>query len=65
MTKEEAKKWLSNQVNDIFMDLLYYNRKEDEDLNVDQLRELMDNGTISKKVMIEVFLAQIEKEYKP
>lgn len=28
---ESVKKWLENTVNDLFMDFLYYDRKNDED----------------------------------
>jgi len=63
MNKEQAKKWLEDTVSDIFMDLCFYTRKEDEDMSVKQLRDLMDNDIISKKTMIEVFTKQIDKEY--
>lgn len=63
MTKEDAKQWLTDTVNDVFMDMCYYDRKEDEEMNVQQLRDLMDEGIISKEIMIEVFTKQIEKEY--
>jgi hypothetical protein len=63
MNEEQAKKWLEDTVSDIFMDFCFYRRKEDEDMSVKQLRDLMDNAIISKETMIEVFTKQIEKEY--
>jgi len=63
MERQEAKKWLEDIVNDMFMDMCYYDRKEDEEMNPQQLRTLMDCGIISKEIMIEVFLNQISKEY--
>ncbi len=63
MNSEEAKEWLEANVGDAFMKLFFYDRKGDEDMNVEQLRVLMDEGILSKETMIEVFTAQIEKEY--
>lgn len=61
---ESVKKWLKDTVNDLFMDFLFYNRKNDEDgFSVEKVRELMDNGTISKELMLEVFTQQINSEY--
>ena len=63
MTKEEAKQWLIDTVNDMFMDMCYYDRKEDDEMSPEHLNSLMKNGIISKEDMIEVFTNQIEKEY--
>jgi len=63
MTKKDAKQWLTDTVNDVFMNMCYYDRKEDEVMNVKQLRDLMDEGIISKEIMIEVFTKQIGTEY--
>jgi len=63
MTTEKAEKWLKSTVHDIFMDMCYYNRKNDEDMDVQKLRDLMDEGIISKEMMIDVFTKQIENEY--
>lgn len=60
---ENIEKWLEDTVSDLFMDFLYYDRKEDEEMPVDVLRKLMDDGIISKEMMIETFLKQIDKEY--
>lgn len=63
MKKKKAKKWLEHTVADIFMDFCFYRRKEDEEMGVDKLRKLMDDGVISKKMMKKVFCKQIDNEY--
>jgi hypothetical protein len=46
------------------MNFLFYDRKNDEDgFDVQTVRDLMDNGTISKELMLEVFTNQINREY--
>ncbi len=64
MKKAEARKWLECTVSDVFMDMCFYQRKADEVMSVQRLRDLMDNGTISKEMMLDVFSKQIEKEYQ-
>ena len=64
MSKEEAKEWLVPVVSDIFMDFLYYDRKEDYEMGHERLRKLMDEGVIPKEMMIQVFTDQINKGYK-
>lgn len=63
MEKEKLNKWLEATVSDIFMDFCFYDRKEDEEMGVDQMRKLMDNGELSKQMMIDAFTAQINNEY--
>lgn len=63
MKKKKAEKWLKNTINDLFMNFLFYDRKQDEDMSVKKVRDLMDNETISKKMMIKAFIKQINKEY--
>ena len=64
MNKTEAEEWLKSTVSDMFMDMCYYDRKEDEQMNIEQLRTIMDNDIISKEKMIEIFVKQIEQEYE-
>ena len=63
MEKEQIEKWLKETISDLFMDFCYYDRKEDEEMDVKQMRKFMDNGTISKEMMIKAFMEQIENEY--
>jgi hypothetical protein len=64
MTKEEIKKWLEDTVHDLLMDFFFYDRKNDKEIDVHKLEQLMLDGTISKKLLIEVFTKQIEEEYE-
>ncbi len=63
MRKQEALKWLEGAVNDAFMDLFYYDRKGDEEMGVNKLRQLMGNGTISSDDMMCIFAKKIKDEY--
>lgn len=63
MDKKELEKWLKATVNNLFMDFLYYNRKNDPIMNVEKVRKLMDDNVLSKEMMTKVFIEQIEKEY--
>lgn len=63
MSEDKITKWLEDTISDLFMDFLFYDRKEDEEMNEIELRELMNNGTITKELMIEKFLDKIEGEY--
>lgn len=60
---QQTEQWLDDTVNDLFMDFLYYDRKNDEQMSVEQLQELIKTGTISKEMMIEVFTKYIENNY--
>ena len=64
MNKEEFKIWLIDAVSDSFMDLFYYDRKECEDMPLDELKKHIDNGDLNKEILTEVFLKQIDKEFK-
>ena len=64
MNKEEIQKWLEDSVSDMFMDFLYYYRKEDEVVNLDTISSWMKTGLITKQDMIKAFTEQIEIEYQ-
>ncbi len=63
MTDKQINDWLITTVSNVFMNFLYYDRKECELVSEYEMREMMDNGTISKDQMIKVFTDQINKEY--
>ena len=48
-------------VTDSVADLLYYNRKNDEDLPVGKIEQLIIAGVISKDEIINSFAAEIRK----
>jgi hypothetical protein len=61
---EDVKKWLRNTVSDLFMDFLYYDRKNTNDgFTIEKVRDLMDKGIISKKMMLKEFKRRINIEY--
>lgn len=64
MTKKKFKKWLKGAVNDSFMDLFYYDRKNCEEMPLKTLGECIEKGWLSKNLLKKVFNKQIEKEYK-
>ena len=64
MEKEKALQWLRDNAQGAFMDLFYYDRKECEDMSVDQINALIKNNTITKQEMKKVFNDLIEEEYK-
>lgn len=64
MTKQEARKWLEDTVSDSFMDMFYYDRKEDEEMSVENIKTLTENGIIDKEMMIDVFTKQINEEFE-
>ena len=55
--------WLEAMVGDLFMDFLYYDRKDCEIISAYEFRELMDNGTLPKEMFKRVFLKQIDSEW--
>jgi hypothetical protein len=61
---EEVEKWLSDTVSSLFDNFLFYDRKKDDKYTVKRLQKLIDNGTISKELMLKVFIEQIENLYK-
>ena len=63
MSDQEVKEWLISTVSDLFMDFLYYARKECENMPLEKLKLLIKNDRIPKELLKEVFNNQIEKEY--
>lgn len=64
MTEKEVIEWFKGVVPDVFMNFLYYDRKNCEYIHYSELREFMDNGVISEEMMVEEFTKQIKEEYK-
>lgn len=60
-TKAEWKKLLDGKIKDVFMNFFYYNRKEDEDLPVDKIEELVQAGIITKQEIKDMFMAHLDK----
>ena len=62
MTSEERKGHIKDRIRDLARDLLYYDRKEDEELSADDITGAIDGGDIDIEWMAAVFLAEL-KEY--
>ena len=52
---EEKKELLKNALTDLVSDLLYYDRKEDEELTIEDVENLIDTESISKQELINLF----------
>ena len=55
MTNEETKEIIFGTVEDLVSNFLYYDRKEDEDLPVGKIEELIEDKTISIDELVERF----------
>lgn len=62
MTSEERKGHIEDRIKDLARDLLYYDRKEDEELSADDITDAIDSGDIDIEWMAAAFLAEL-KEY--
>jgi len=58
------REWIENTVKDLVADLLYYDRKEDEDLPRGAIEEAVSAGEITKAEIVELFSQQLG-ELKP
>ena len=66
MAKEEEivkskKEYLMGAVDDLVLDLVYYNRKEDEDLSREDVDEMFRNGEVTPKEIIDAFSKELNK----
>lgn len=52
---EEKKELLKNALTDLVSDLLYYDRKEDEELTIEDVENLINTELISKQELISLF----------
>lgn len=52
-----------NKIEDLCSNFLYYDRKEDEDLSMEQLNEAVQKGEITIDEMVEVFKTNLENTF--
>ena len=52
-----------NRVADSTMKLFYFDRKEDEEVNCNDVESLIDSGTVSLREVVEAFQNEIIKNY--
>jgi len=58
------KQQILNTISDLCSDFLYYDRKGDEELSVEQLNEAVESGKITIDEMVAEFRKHIEATYK-
>ena len=58
------KEIILSTVRDLCSCFLYYDRKEDEDLSAEELKEAVKNGTITIDEIVEEFRKQLENTLK-
>jgi hypothetical protein len=52
---EEIKQLITNTIKDLVSDFLYYDRKEDEDLGLDEIKYAFENKLITIDECVEIF----------
>lgn len=58
------KQTILDTISDLCTDFLYYDRKEDEDLTMEQLNEAVKNGEITIDEMVAEFRKHLENTFK-
>jgi hypothetical protein len=58
------KQEILNTISDLCSDFLYYDRKEDEDLTMEQLNDAVNNGEITVDEMVAEFRKHLENTFK-
>jgi len=59
-----ARKIIIDTIADMVADLLFYDRKEDEELPIGAIEEAIENGVISINKIVEVFREKLEEGIK-
>jgi predicted RNA-binding protein associated with RNAse of E/G family len=57
------KQIILDTISDLCVDFLYYDRKEDEQLSVDQLNKAVEDGTITVDEMVAKFKQELENTF--
>ena len=58
------KQTVLNTISDLCAHFLYYDRKEDETLSMDELNNAVENGTINIDEMVSEFREHLENTFK-
>jgi hypothetical protein len=58
------KQTILDTISDLCSDFLYYDRKEDEDLTMEQLNEAVKSGEITIDEMVTEFRKHLENTFK-
>lgn len=60
----KMKQKILNTISDLCGSFLYYDRKEDETLSMDELNNAVENGTITVDEMVAEFRKHLENTFK-
>lgn len=63
-TKEERRETLQNTIDDHVSNLLYYDRKEDEDLPMGTIEEMVEKKEVTVDEMIEWFAVPLRTHFR-
>lgn len=55
------RKTVKNTIEDLVLDLLYYDRKEDEELKVGAIEKLVIGGMLTEEMMVQWFGEALKK----
>jgi hypothetical protein len=61
---KDKKQHIKDVISDLVSDFAYYDRKEDEDLSMEDLNEAVKNGVITVDEMVSEFRSHLEEVYK-
>jgi hypothetical protein len=64
MEQKTIKEIIIDTISDLCSNFLYYDRKEDEDLSMEQLNNAVKNGEITIDEMVAEFRKHLENTYK-
>jgi len=62
---EELKQLIVDTIKDLVSDFLYYDRKEDEDLGLDDINYAIENKVITLDEIVENFRKELESNFIP
>ena len=57
------KQLILDKISDLCSDFLYYDRKEDEDLSIKQLKSAVESGEITVDEMVDEFRRNLENTF--
>jgi hypothetical protein len=61
---KETKQLIIDSTKDLVMDLMYYGRKDDEDLTIKRIDDAVNKGVITSDEIVEAFRIELEEHFK-
>lgn len=62
--EQPIKEIIMNTIEDLVSDFVYYDRKEDEDLSREQLKDAVTSGEVTVDEMVAAFREHLENAWK-